>query len=188
MKYTLGAAILLLGLGTVPALSASCSGSLTNNCIVIDSDGNFATEGNPNPFVDLRNDNQLGINETFFFFNNQIGGFTTSGDFNVAADFKNPTVVRVTVSEGGAGQFNILDLAFNGGLAQSILNAGTFFFTLVGGANNTFAVTGNANPVFAGPVGYNIALSAIPIPPSLALFATSLIGIGWLGWKRRRSV
>ena len=93
---------------------------------------------------------------------------------------------RVTISTGGAGNFSALNLAFNGGVAQSILAGGTFFFDLIAGAINTFAVTGTANPVFAGPVSYNIALSAIPLPPAALLFGTALVGMGFLARRKRR--
>ena len=112
------------------------------------------------------------------FFANQIGAFSTTGDFDVAGGFPNPVNTRVTISTGGAGSFSALFLAFNGGPAQSILAGGTFFFNLLAGANNTFAVTGTANPVFAGPVSYNIALSAVPLPPAALLFGTALAGMG----------
>ncbi len=102
-------------------------------------------------------------------------------------DFPNPVKTAVTISTGGAGSFGLLNLAFNGGVAQSILAGGTFFFDLVAGANNSFAVTGTANPVFAGPVSYNIALSAIPIPPAALLFGSALAGLGLLA-RRKRTV
>jgi hypothetical protein len=182
-----GAALSIMSVGS--AFSASCSGTLTNNCIVIDEDGDFATEAVPNPLVDLRVGNDLGINEAFLFFANQIGAFSTTGDFDVAGGIQSPVTTLVTISTGGAGNFSALNLAFNGGVAQSILAGGTFFFNLLAGANNTFAVTGTANPVFAGPVSYNIALSAvnaIPLPPAALLFGTALAGMGLLARRRRR--
>ena len=163
-----GAALSIMSVGS--AFSASCSGTLTNSCIVIDEEGDFATEAVPNPLVDLRVGNDLGINEAFLFFLNQIGDFSTTGDFDVA------------------GSFSALNLAFNGGVAQSILAGGHFFFDLIAGANNTFAVTGTANPVFAGPVSYNIALSAIPLPPAALLFGTALAGMGLLARRKRTRV
>ena len=180
-----GAAISIMPVGS--AFSASCSGSLTNSCIVIDEDGDFATEAAPNPAVDLRNDNDIGINEAFLFFNNQIGAFTTTGNFDVAGDVPNPVPTRVTISTGGAGSFGALDLAFNGDPAQSILTGGIYFINLVAGALNSFSVTGTANPVFAGPVSYNIALSPVPLPPAALLFGTALVGLGLLGRRKRHA-
>lgn len=170
-----GAAMACVSLGS--ASSATCTGSLANTCSVTDG-VNTATEGSP-AVVTLTFLNDVTISEVFA--SSLDGAFTTTGDFLV--DFGIPGgLAQIAVSTGSAF-FSPLLLSFNGALPTDISNGGTFVFSLLAGVSNTFSITGNVTT--NGVKGsYDIAISAVPLPPALLLFGTALAGMGLLRRKR----
>jgi hypothetical protein len=61
-----------------------------------------------------------------------------------------------------------------------------FPFTLPGGpAKYLLVVTGT---ILSGGGGYDIELSAVPLPPALILFGTALVGMTLLGKRRRKQM
>ena len=143
--------------------------------------------------------------------------YTSQGCFVLPADFtvliddsgRNETVTRqfeFVFSGGGSAIFESTVVPSNGftgtfqfGEIDPLAGPGDFVFlgatTNLGGGPHILQLLSGvlygirvAGTFASGGGNYDIALTAVPIPPALLLFGSALVGLGYLARRRGRSI
>ena len=99
------------------------------------------------------------------------------------------SVVTVTLVNQVFGAFNIGSfLASSGSFTLTQGPAGTFTYSgLLAAADYLISVSGNVLGSDGGLYKITVAAATTPIPGALLLFGTALGGMGFVGFRRRRS-
>jgi hypothetical protein len=79
-----------------------------------------------------------------------------------------------STSPAGLTGYSLIASGTDMGVSHPLTTADDFFF---------FVANGGTNNVLIGTV---TAVSAVPLPGALPLFASGLVGLGLLGWRRKR--
>lgn len=86
---------------------------------------------------------------------------------------------------GGSDKSNFGGLQVFAGLVSAPkFTNGTYTLTrATSGAHATLVISGAPVALFAAA-----SISAVPLPPGLPLFASSIAGLGFLGWRKRNTI
>lgn len=105
------------------------------------------------------------------------GGFVQEGNKANKSEF---VLDLSATSDSKAFQTNILSEADNMGTS--------LIFKAVAGTPYSFSIENGPDNNPSGAATYDIRLTAVPIPAALPLLAGGLGVLGFVGWRRRRSV